>query len=133
LPTDRQDRTLKGNNYLVVSSEFPFIPLQEVDIVVLAVIKSFGVLSVAKFSAVVGLVWGFLMGLGVLFAGTMIPADLTGAGMPGGGMIVGVVGFVVLIIVGGVGGFIGGAIMAVIYNIVLRIIGGIEMHLEYKT
>jgi hypothetical protein len=103
-----------------------------VDIVVLAVIKSFGILSVAKFSAVVGLVWGFLMGLGVLLAGTILPSDMLG-GLPGGGMIVGVVGFVIMIIVGGVGGFIGGAVMTVIYNIVLRIVGGIEMHLEYKT
>jgi hypothetical protein len=106
-----------------------------VDILVLAVIKKFGVLSVAKFCAVVGLVWGFLMGLMVLLAGSLIPADLTGTGMlgGGGGMIVGVVGFVVMIIVGGVGGFIGGAIMAVIYNVVLHIVGGIEMHVEYRT
>jgi hypothetical protein len=106
-----------------------------VEILVLAIIKSFGVLSVAKFSAVVGLVWGFLMGLMVLVAGSLIPADLTGTGMlgGGGGMTAGVVGFVVMIIVGGVGGFIGGAIMAVIYNIVLHVVGGIEMHLEYKT
>jgi hypothetical protein len=125
----------KNNNYLVISNEFPSIPLQEVDILVLAVIKKFGVLSVAKFTAVVGLVWGFLMGLMVLLMGSLIPADLTGTGMMGGGagMIAGVVGFVVMIIVGGVGGFIGGAIMAVIYNIVLHVIGGIEMHLEYKT
>ena len=44
----------------------------------------------------------------------------------------GIVGFILMIIIGGIGGFIWGAIVAVIYNIILGAIGGIEMDLEVK-
>ena len=40
---------------------------------------------------------------------------------------------IVMIIIGGVGGFISGAIGAIIYNIILGAIGGIEMDLEAKV
>jgi hypothetical protein len=46
---------------------------------------------------------------------------------------VGIAGFILMIILGAVGGFIGGAILAFIYNIVLGVIGGIEMDLETKS
>ena len=45
---------------------------------------------------------------------------------------VGIAGFIFIIILGAVGGFIGGAILAFIYTIVLGAIGGIEMDLETK-
>jgi len=93
-------------------------------------IKQFGVLSVAKFSAVIGLIWGFVMGLVVaLGAGSM--AAVMGAGALGAG--VGFAGFIMMIIIGAVGGFVGGAIIAFVYNIVLGFIGGIEMDLETTT
>jgi len=93
-------------------------------------IKQFGVLSVAKFSAVIGLIWGFVMGLFVaLGAGSM--ATAMGAGALGAG--VGFAGFIMMIIIGAVGGFVGGAIIAFVYNIVLGFIGGIEMDLEVKS
>jgi hypothetical protein len=93
-------------------------------------IKSFGVVSVGKFCAVIGLVWGFFMGC-------MVALGIGGAaGMLGGshalGIGAGIVGLVVMIIAGGVFGFIWGAIAAVIYNIILGAIGGIEMDLEAK-
>ncbi|MCJ7794609.1 MAG: hypothetical protein MUP10_02060 [Methanoregulaceae archaeon] len=93
-------------------------------------IKQFGVLSVAKFSAVIGLIWGFVMGLVVaLGAGSMAAA--MGAGALGAG--VGFAGFILMIILGGIIGFVGGAIIAFVYNIVLGFIGGIEMDLEVKS
>lgn len=92
-------------------------------------IKSFGVVSVGKFCAVIGLVWGFFMGI-------MVALGIGGAaGMMGFQVLwigAGIIGLVVMIIAGGVFGFIWGAIAAVIYNIILNAIGGIEMDLEVK-
>lgn len=48
------------------------------------------------------------------------------------GIGTGIVGLVLMIIIGGVGGFIGGAIMAIVYNLVLGATGGIEMDIEVK-
>lgn len=93
-------------------------------------IKSFGVLSVAKFSAIIGLIYGLVLGLlllvGIGGMGSMLGFQSLGIGA-------GIVGLIALIIIGGIGGFIGGAIMAVIYNIILGAIGGIEMELETKA
>jgi hypothetical protein len=93
-------------------------------------IKSFGVLSVAKFCAVIGLIWGCVMGL-MVAVGVGRTAALIGGGMLGAGA--GIVGFVLMIVFGAIGGFIGGAILAFIYNLVLGAIGGIEMDLETKS
>ena len=93
-------------------------------------IKSFGVLSVGKFCAVIGLIWGFLVGLmvavGIGGIGSMMWSHALGIGA-------GIVGLIVMIIIGGIGGFISGAIGAIIYNIILGAIGGIEMDLETKA
>jgi hypothetical protein len=93
-------------------------------------IKSFGVLSIAKFCAVIGLVWGFVMGI-IVAVGVGGSAAMMGAHALGIGA--GIVGFILMIIIGGVGGFIWGAVAAVIYNIILGAIGGIEMDLEVKA
>jgi hypothetical protein len=93
-------------------------------------IKKFGVVSVAKFCMVFGLVWGFFMGL-VVVLGAQGIANMLGLGSFGAG--VGIAGFIITIIVGGIIGFIGGAILAIVYNIVLGVIGGIEMDLELKA
>ena len=92
-------------------------------------IKSFGVVSVGKFCAVIGLVWGFLMGI-MIAIGIGGSVALMGARALGIGA--GIVGFVAMIVIGAVGGFIWGAVLAVIYNIILGAIGGIEMDLEVK-
>jgi len=125
-----------GKNYFHHCIDLPSIRAEEFvsgcDIVTTTsyMIKQFGVLSVAKFSAVIGLIWGFVMGLVVaLGAGSMAPA--MGAGALGAG--VGIAGFIMMIIIGAVGGFVGGAIIAFVYNIVLGVIGGIEMDLEAKS
>ncbi|HVN73106.1 MAG TPA: hypothetical protein VMT44_00765 [Methanoregula sp.] len=92
-------------------------------------VKSFGIVSVAKFFAVFGLIWGFLMGivvaLGLGGLGSAFGSHMIGAGL-------GLVGLVVMVILGGIFGFIGGAIVAIVYNIVLGAIGGVEMDLEVK-
>src|SRR5512137_436272 len=92
-------------------------------------IKSFGVVSVGKFCAVIGLVWGFFMGCMVALG---IGSALWMSGSNALGIGAGVIGLIVMMILGGVFGFIWGAIMAVIYNIILGAIGGIEMDLEMK-
>jgi hypothetical protein len=93
-------------------------------------IKQFGVVSVAKFFAVFGLIWGFFMGLFLAFGiGRM--ASVFGAQMLGVGA--GIVGLILMMILGAIFGFIGGAIIAIVYNIVLGATGGVEMDLEVKT
>jgi hypothetical protein len=94
-------------------------------------IKQFGVVSVAKFCAVIGLIWGFVAGL-VVAVGAGGTAAAMGAGALGAGGV-GIAGFIMMIILGGSGGFIGGAVIAFVYNVVLGAIGGIEMDLEAKA
>jgi hypothetical protein len=93
------------------------------------IVKEFDVMSVGKFCAVLGIVWGFLAGLFVLFGAGAMAAAMGSAAL-GAGM--GIAGFIVMIIMGGVGGFIGGAFIAIIYNLVLGVIGGIVVDLEAK-
>jgi len=92
-------------------------------------IKHFGVISVAKFFGFFGLVWGFLMGIplaaGLGGMGSVMDTQALGVGA-------GLVGLVLMVILGGVGGFIGGAIVAIVYNLVLGATGGVEMDLEVK-
>jgi hypothetical protein len=92
-------------------------------------IKQFGIVSVGKFFAVFGLVWGF-------FVGILLAAGLGGMGSLSGSHILGIgaglAGLVIMVILGGVFGFIGGVIVAIIYNIVLGAMGGVEMDLEAK-
>jgi hypothetical protein len=92
-------------------------------------IKQFGVLSVAKFFAIFGLVWGFFMGIALALGIGGMGLAMGSAGL---GIGAGIVGLVVMVILGGIFGFIGGAIVAVVYNIVLGAIGGVEMDLEAK-
>jgi len=124
-----------GKNYFHHCTDLPSIRAEEFvsgfDIVATTsyMIKQFGVLSVAKFSAVIGLIWGFVMGL-LVALGIGGTAAAMGGGALGAG--VGIAGFIMIVIIGAVGGFVGGAIIAFVYNIVLGFMGGIEMDLEIK-
>lgn len=94
------------------------------------VIKQFGIVSVGKFFAVFGLVWGFIMGFFVA-AGVSGMGSVTGMhtlGFAGGLIVLGI-----MTIMGGILGFIGGAVVAFIYNLVLGATGGVEMDLEVKA
>jgi hypothetical protein len=93
------------------------------------VIKQFGIVSVGKFFAVFGLVWGFIMGFFVA-AGVSSMGYLMGTHALG--FAEALVALVFMIIIGGVFGFIGGVIVSVVYNIVLGATGGVEMDLEVK-
>ena len=90
-------------------------------------IKSFGIVSVGKFCAVIGLIYGFILGLVVALGIGGLGSMMGSQGLAIGA---GIVGLVVTVIVGGIGGFVSGAIGAIIYNIILGAIGGIEMDLE---
>ena len=94
------------------------------------IVKQLGIVSVGKFFAVFGLVWGFFMGI-ILAAGLGGMASVLGT--PALGIGAGFLGLVFMVIAGGVIGFIGGVIVAIVYNIVLGAIGGIEMDLEARA
>jgi hypothetical protein len=93
------------------------------------VVKEFDVMSVGKFFAVLGLVWGFLMGLFLVIGAGAIGAAMRAAALGAG---IGIAGFILMIIIGRVGGFIAGAFIAIVYNLVLGVIGGIVVDLEVK-
>jgi hypothetical protein len=93
-------------------------------------IKQLGIESVGKFFAVFGLVWGFFVGL--IFA-INIPSMGAGMGVAPAGFFGGLVLLGIMILIGGIMGFIGGAIVAIVYNLVLGATGGIEMDLEVKA
>ncbi|MGA2122183.1 MAG: hypothetical protein ABSG49_09105 [Methanoregula sp.] len=93
------------------------------------VIKQFGIVSVGKFFAILGIIWGFIMGIFVA-AGVGSMGYLMGTQALG--IVGGLVALVFMIIIGGVFGFIGGVIVSVVYNIVLGASGGVEMDLEVK-
>jgi len=94
------------------------------------IVKQFGIVSVGKFFAVFGLVWGFFMGI-ILAAGMGGMGSVFGAPVLGIGA--GLLWLVFMVIIGGVIGLIGGVIVAIVYNIVLGAMGGIEMDLEAKV
>ncbi|MFA6332144.1 MAG: hypothetical protein WCX22_04255 [Methanoregula sp.] len=92
-------------------------------------IKQFGIVSVGKFFALFGLVWGFLMGF-VVAVGVSSMGSVMGThalGFAGG-----LVALCIMTIIGGVIGFIGGAVVAIIYNLVVEATGGVELDLEVK-
>ena len=93
-------------------------------------IKKLGVISIAKFCGILGIIWGLVVGIFMMLGIGGIAAAM-GRGALGAG--IGIVGLIIMIIVGAIAGFIGGAILAIIYNIVLGAIGGIEMDLEVKA
>jgi hypothetical protein len=93
------------------------------------IIKQFGIVSVAKFFAVLGVIWGLIVGICVA-AGIGRIGYIMGA--MGLGFAGGLFALILMIIIGGIFGFIGGAIVAIVYNVVLGATGGVEMDLEVK-
>jgi uncharacterized membrane protein len=93
----------------------------------MTVLKHVGVVSVAKIMAVMGLVFGFIMGI---FAGILTSA--LGAIVPGGGGLaagIGIMSIIFATIAGAIGGFICGAVLAFLYNLFAGLVGGIELEL----
>jgi hypothetical protein len=95
------------------------------------VVKSVGVLSVAK---IMGLVYGCL---GLIFVPFFLIAVLAGAfaDQDSSFRLAGVIGFVFAILMpiiyGGMG-FVIGAIGALIYNLVAKWVGGVELEIEVR-
>jgi len=93
----------------------------------MTVLKHVGVLSLAKISCLLGLVWGFLFGI---FASVMtaalasiMPLGAIGAGA--GAMMI-----VFWAIFGAIAGFISGLINGFLYNIFAGSVGGITIDLS---
>jgi hypothetical protein len=90
-------------------------------------IRQFDVVSVAKFFSVLGVLWGFLMGV-------FVAAGIGGMGYmmrtAGLGFGAGIATLLGMVVIGAVAGFIGGAIIALVYNVVAGASGGVKMELE---
>jgi hypothetical protein len=92
-------------------------------------IKKFSVISIAKFFALIGFVWGLLSGIIILASyiqgymangdAAMIQSGLFGLGM--------------MVLYGVIGGAIGGTVIAFAYNRVLGANHGIRMELDAKV
>jgi hypothetical protein len=97
----------------------------------MSVLKHVGVLSVAKITALFGLVFGLVYGIiFATFASTLlmimpVASSLGAAGAGGIGAVI-----VVFMAIGGViGGFIYGAVVAFLYNIFAGWVGGVQLDL----
>ncbi|MBI1352821.1 MAG: hypothetical protein GC160_00640 [Acidobacteria bacterium] len=98
------------------------------------VIKSVGVLSLAKMLGAVygaiGLIGGLIVSLIAMFGGfAAAQSDMGAGGAMMGGML-GVGAVILFPLLYGAMGFIGGALTAVIYNVFAGIAGGIEIHVQ---
>ncbi|MCX6804153.1 MAG: hypothetical protein NTY48_06340 [Candidatus Diapherotrites archaeon] len=91
-------------------------------------IKAIDYMSALKVGAVGGLIYGIIMGIGMLALGGLMAA-IPGAALAGGAL--GIVGLVMAIIGGLIGGAIAGIIGAVIYNIIIvKLTGGLKIDLQ---
>lgn len=88
-------------------------------------------MSMAKIYAVIGALYGLLIGVPFACMAAMIGSQLSQYG--DGGAAAGSIGFAAIIIYpigGAIGGFIGGLISAFVYNLVAGWVGGIEMEFD---
>lgn len=99
----------------------------------MAVIKRFGVFSVAKINAAISLVVGLIVSvLWVIFAGLLGVAGMHGASL-GAAALTGAGGLIVIIVATvlyAIAGFIAGALVAILYNIAAGWFGGVEIELS---
>ena len=89
-------------------------------------------MSMGKVYAVLGALYGLLLGIPWACAASMMGSAISqyggsgGAGMAG----VGVAAIIIGPIMGAIGGFIGGIITAFVYNLVAGWVGGVEMEFD---
>lgn len=86
-------------------------------------------MSISKFFAVIGLIWGFLAGI-ILLASYIEGYISTGQSSL---VITGLSGLGLMVVYGVIGGLIGGAIIAFVYNRFLGSAHGIKMDLETRS
>jgi hypothetical protein len=92
-------------------------------------IKKFDMLSIAKFFALIGFVWGFLAGL------LLLASYIQGYIAKGDAALLqtGLLGLGLMIVYGVIGGVIGGTVIAGMYNKVLGAKHGIRIELDSKV
>jgi hypothetical protein len=90
-------------------------------------LKKIGIMSVAKFSGIYGLLIGLIAGI---FVAVISMIGTTGPDLGALGFVFGFGAIIALPIFYGIGGFIGGIISAFLFNIIAKMAGGIEMHFK---
>ena len=85
-------------------------------------IKAIDIMSLAKMSAIISAIAGFIFGIFVAAGMSMMTPT---AGVPGFGF--GILAVIAFPIIYGIAGLIGGAIVAIVYNLVAEKIGGVKI------
>jgi hypothetical protein len=89
-------------------------------------LQKIGIMSVAKFSGIYGLLIGLIAGIIIAVASAMLD-DL----VPGGAsMMYGWGAIIWAPVAYGIGGFLSGIIGGFLFNIIAKMAGGIEMHFK---
>ncbi len=97
----------------------------------MAKLKKLGIMSVAKFQAVLMAIMGFIYGIFLtIFLSTLGGALSAFPGVASTFTNLGILSIILFPILFAILGFIGGAISAFLYNLIAGFVGGIEMEFE---
>jgi len=96
----------------------------------MAILRSIGVLSVAKIATLFGAIMGLINGILLAIMAALVGPALAAMGIPGVGASVGIMSILAGIILGAIFGFIVGGIAAIIYNVSATLLGGIRLDLS---
>jgi hypothetical protein len=96
----------------------------------MTLLKSIGVLSVAKISALFGAIMGLINGVLMAIMAALVGPALAAMGIPGAGASIGILSILAGIIIGAILGFIVGGIAAMVYNVSASLLGGIRLDLN---
>lgn len=97
----------------------------------MVIVRKCDEMSVAKFFAVFGMIWGILMGV-LLALNIGAGASVMGLGIDRSGVAM-IGGFFTMIVVGAILFFVTGLVVAFVYNIVAKKTGGLKMTVEITT
>ena len=96
-------------------------------------IKSIGVISLMKISALIGLVFGVIYGGIILLLMLLGAVSIGDAGAAGGMMVMALIIAAVAVIGAPIMCAISGAFAAIIYNIIAKMVGGLEIEFADKS